>query len=164
MSFGKLFNLPVPALMSIVIDKQNLNLKNDEKKMFGFLEVNRVWWRKVLSAPSSHRPRPGASLWSECGQREGFVTVHNAFQLHHVTDSAGHQNIPQERQHSRGHQTYHHGIRLQVLPSHAPTSVPASPLSHYVCFLMPGQSLNVAMWHVPLCSKVMREAHNSSSS
>ena len=67
---------------------------------------------------SYHREGTRASLWSECGQREGFLSVHGSFYIQHVNDAVHHQNSSQERQYSRGHQTYSLGIRLQVLSSH----------------------------------------------
>lgn len=113
----------------------------------GVLEMNKGLMAQLFSIQSfSPRQRTWANVWSECGQWEGFVTFHNSFYIYYVTDTTHLRHISEERQYSRGHQTYNHGIRLQVLSSHTHTSAhrckltPLLLLSH-----MQDQCLNIVM-------------------
>ena len=118
------------------------------------LEISKGLMEELNSVWSSYRQWTRASLWSECGQWEGCVSIHDSFYLHPVDDSAHHRNNSQERQHSRGHQTESPGIRLQVLSSYAHTSAWVSRLQPlHLLSRVPGQCLNIVMEYVCVCPK-----------
>lgn len=125
--------------------------------------MNKGLMAELNSVPfCSHRQGTRASLWSECGQWEGFVTGHNSFYIYHVTDSSHRWNISQERQYSRGHQTYSPGIRLQVLSLPAHTLVRISRLKPLgLLSRMPGQCVKMVMWYIAICSKVILQTRRS---